>query len=358
MKRGQVGGAKFGMLAGNSDDAAKRKEVIVGKIKTQFKDSGSVLTNLLNIANTDINERGSKGTFVALEAWFTTIEHQDELFDLALEIIKEKVSFKQTDIYNTDRINSINNDRSSSWNYIESILTLIRLENSSKDISVGTKMEYLKRKELITLLQFPKRLNNIFVQSLANVFILLKYDKVLLEKIKDTQIRAIALDEYRANIYANTYALTSQDPMDGYYLDQSLGEVQGIQANGAFWKGLFDEIATPQPGKLKLTDEKTGWTTVAAAVFKWYKSVSDMKDYKTTLFKYFNEQAEKGGVPVDARLDSPEKKYDTVDVYGVPFIEIMKAMDVPTLEFILHLAYTISKNEASTIAEIAAASSA
>ena len=89
MKRGQVGGAKFGMLAELPEDAGKRKEVIVAKIKATFKDSGSVLTNLLNIANTDINERGSKGTIVALEAWFTTIEHQDELFDLALEIIKE-----------------------------------------------------------------------------------------------------------------------------------------------------------------------------------------------------------------------------------------------------------------------------
>jgi hypothetical protein len=358
MKRtkNQVGGAKFGMLPLVPDDALRRKQAIVAKIKATFKDSGSVLTSLLNIAETGINERGT-GTFQALESWFTIIEHQDELFDLVLEIIKDNVKFTETDIYDSQRIDVINNSLMTSWRYVESIMTLISLARSAGDTPAPTKIEYLYTKDLITLLQFPKRLNNIFVQSLANVFILLKHDKELLGKIKENEvIRGVALDEYRANIYANTYALTSHDPIDGYYLDQPLEEVRGIQANDAFWSGLFDSIATPPPEKLDLIKETTEWKTVAAAVFNWYISVSDMKDYRGSLFNYFNKNTIKHGEPIDLRPDSPEKKYDTVEVYGVPFVEILKAMDIPTLEFILHLAYTISKNEASTIAAITASS--
>jgi hypothetical protein len=351
MKRGQVGGASFGMLPITTGDEQARKNTIVAKIKAKFKDSGSVLTSLLNIADTGIFER-SPTSPTSLYAWFTVIEHQDELFDLVLEIIKETTKFEQKNIYDVDVIDKINREHPKWWKYIESIFNLIRLEGSVKDTR-DTKMELLKGMEVIKWLQFPKRLNNIFVQSLANVFILMKHDKQLLEKIKALQIRTVALDEYRANIYANTYALTSHYPIDGYYMDQSLEEIKGIQANDAFWSGLFDALAVETTDTLNLLDANTKWTVVAAAVFNWYKDPAvKMDDYRASLFTYFNSRTTKGPEPARARTDSTDVKYDKVQVYGIPFIEILKAMDIPTLEFILHLAYTISKNEESTIAAI------
>jgi hypothetical protein len=371
MKRGlnqenqttQDGGALFGVLPATGEDAQIR-DAIVAKIKTAtFSDP--VKTKLVNITEQNIN--APTGTLEALDSWFTVIEHQDELFDLALDIIKEKVGFNKTDIYDTSRIAAINAAHDASWKYIDSIQTLMRLHDKSntartaaletKKIVKNTKMQMLKDQPLINLLHFPKRLNNIFIQSLANVFILLKSDAKLLEHLKHKDVREIALDQYRANIYANTYFLTSQPPIDGYYLNQALDQVQGIQANDTFWKGLFKAIANPPSDSLKIATASTKWTTVAAAVFHWYKGLTDLTDYKIQLFTYFNTRTTKVGEPIDARPDSTEKIYDAVIVApGVPFIEILKAMDVPTLEFILHLVYTISKNETETLAAISAAS--
>lgn len=367
MKRGvnQEGGALFGVLPATGEDEQIRTDIIA-KIKTaNFSDP--VKTKLLNITEQDINT--SRGTLEALDSWFTVIEHQDELFDLAVEIIAEKVGFNKTDIYDTSRITAINGDHDKYWKYIDSIQTLMRLHDKSttartakleaKKIVKNTKMEMLKGQSLINLLQFPKRLNNILIQSLANVFILLKSDAQLLDNLKHKDVREIALDQYRANIYANTYYLTSKDPVDGYYLNQALSEVQGIQSNDNFWKGLFKAIANQPSDTLKIATASTKWTTVAAAVFHWYKGSTDLTDYKKQLFTYLNTNTRttKVEAPIDARPDSTESIYDEVEVApGVPFIEILKAMDVPTLEFILHLAYTIVKNEKDTLVAISAAS--
>jgi hypothetical protein len=96
-------------------------------------------------------------------------------------------------------------------------------------------------------------------------------------------------------------------------------------------------------------------------VFKWYLNLAKFEqdvDHKPQLLQYFIDN----GITDTAGFDRPNIESmrdnippatcDKTPIFGTTLESLLQIMDNTTLEFILHLAYTIRKNEAETLKEI------
>jgi len=370
----QVGGGDLYVLSkGDIGDAAGKARALKlsAKLETSKIDA---IKNKLTYWFSD--ERGGRVTEsnkqAMVDTYFAGIEHQDELFDIVAEIL--------TETYGTEDIiqdsEDINKYKAEAMNYIDDVRQFILFKYPPESAvnpfdeakPNSTKLELIKgRTETLSeLLIFPKRLTNVFVQSLANIFILLKNNRDILTQIKTPGLMSIAVSEYTANLYSNVWHLTAHEFRDGFFLDQ--GEDDFKETMGTFWKELFDNLANIEKLGIKdieLIKETTTWAHIAAYVFKWYLTYQfdDVKDHKESLLMYFKSIAKPdptrtitGTNTEGMRAALPPANCDDVKMFGTTIKELMTLMDSTTLEFILHLAYTIRKNEKSTVAEITAAS--
>jgi len=292
-----------------------------------------------------------------MEEHFKILERQDDLFNTALVLIQNKV--KETLTIGTTNAEIVANadaiDAMTAWvPYLTDVEGLINLAiDTTEDATQGlTKLQSVKKESLATLLLFPSRINNMFVQLLANVLIVLKSSDVLTTLTSDSLIN-IATDQYKANVEGNAYLQTARALRDGFYLGQGeKGFLEDIKGKG-FWKKLFEKLAAIKRGTYTppafLEEPGTSWIDVTAKLFAVY--VSDGIDPATLLGKLFE-----GTTPIEGtgratrsqtkdRKFRPDPEYDTVTVRGITYGGIMNHIRDETLQFILHLAYTIRKNE-------------
>lgn len=394
MKRAknQVGGGKLYILPKqNPTDAAGQARALnlFNKLNASPIDA---IKNKLTYWFSDV--RGERVTTsdsdiqAVVDTYFAGIEHQDEVFDIVAEIL--------TETYGTDDIikdaEEINVNKAEAMKYIDDVRQFILFKypksvptpalsgestnsestnsdstNSASTKTDSTKLELIKgsTETLSELLIFPKRLTNVFVQSLANIFILLKNNRDILTQIKTPALKNIAVSEYTANLYSNVWHLTAHEFRDGFFLDQ--GEDDFKQTMGSFWISLFDTLAELEGMPIENVDliADTNWAGISTYVFKWYleNKFDDVKDHKESLLMFFKSIA----IPdperkIDDDKDTigmrdvlPPANCDDVKMFGTTIKELMTLMDNTTLEFILHLAYTIRKNEAATIKAISEA---
>jgi hypothetical protein len=294
-----------------------------------------------------------------LETYFTAIERQDEIFDIVVDKLKE--------LYNATQVEDIINGATqrNNENLEEAILYIKDIEQFllfKKDYSKSSGVSKLDtiynpalKETLSELLYFPKRLNNIFIQSLANVLILFKNDPDS-KDLNDVGKRAIAVANYKSNMYANVYLLTGHSFRDGFYLDQDMDDFNKIMET--FWDKLFTSISSDKDTTEFINDgDSDNYAYIADEVFRWFTTYKrkEGQDHKPDLIKYMmgkfavldpavmNDDDKKA-----QRVSLPPDSYDAVEIYGTQIGTILKKMDNTTLEFIIHLAYTLLKNEEAT----------
>jgi hypothetical protein len=369
MKRGnQVGGGDLYAILGSTVSEKARITNLQAKI------TASPIPDIKNILNYWFSDKrnakrdgkiDTKECPDVVKTYFVGIEHQDELFDIVIDILKEV--YAKGDIL-TNAV-EIDTNKVAAMEYVSDIEQYILFKKDKTEVTTASEQSKLDKimgpagETLSELLMYPKRLNNVFIQSLANIFILFKAKREILTQIKTPALRGLAVAEYKANLYSNVWLLTSNEFRDGFFLDQSDSAFK--TSMDTFWLDLFKELANID--SLSKTDfalEETGWHFIAAHVFKWYLSFSFTEDdHKPALLKYFIDQGITDTEGFDRpnikgmRLNIPSEQCDNEKIFGTTLTQLFTIMDNTTLEFILHLAYTIRKNEAETLTEIQAQTS-
>lgn len=295
-----------------------------------------------------------------LETYFTAIEWQDEIFDIVVEKLKELYNATTLEAVITGATQRNNDNQQEAILYIKDIEQFLLFKKDYNIKSEGvSKLDTIYdpalNETLSELLYFPKRLNNIFIQSLANVLILFKNDPDS-KNLNDVGKRAIAVANYKSNMYANVYLLTGHSFRDGFYLDQGMGEFNEIMET--FWDNLFTSISTVKDVTDFIDDsDPDSYAHIADEVFRWFTTYTRVEgqDHKPDLIKYMmGKFAVLDPAEMDAeakkaqRVSLPPESYDAVEIYGTQIGKILEKMDNTTLEFIIHLAYTLLKNEEAT----------
>lgn len=283
------------------------------------------------------------------------LERQDDLFASALDIIRNKLNITSTDdiIARTDVIDA-ESRRTEFMPYLDDVETLINfIVDETVDPEHGaTKLQQIRSTDepLSTLLLFPARLQNVFIQSLARICVELLKDDSILAKLTSLGAQTILAEQYKAYTHSTAYQLTARDLRDGFFLNQGVNDFKAEVDK--FWRDFVSELIKLPEDKDSLFRQSVGcprslkavsWGYIAAHIYGLAK-LGTLDE----LLSIFSENCATDMPLSDAeRTYIPNSKYDTTVVRGGPtFGALMSNMDDTTLQFILQLSYTIKKIQA------------
>jgi len=323
------------------------------------------------IVGGDRNKESTRNKETYMNEYFMILEKQDELFDAALKIISKKLGLETiTSEAIASKASEIDSKREDMLKYVDDVEQLI---NFALDININkqlgsTKLQQIRTgtdETLSTLLLFPKRLNNVFIQSLANILISLKSnDTFMKQSFLNDEMKHVASVQLRANVEGNALIQTAKSLRDGFFLNQ--GQTDFIKTingnNNKFWYELLNQLQIIQSGPIpfelstdtaaskpcKINLKKATWAQITAHVFLAYIS-----DKLPRILEFFKETCETNILSSQIpRTFIPDPPFDDVTVREVTYKSLLSHMDDTTLQFILHLSYTIQKNEPSVLGEL------
>jgi len=322
------------------------------------------------------------------EQHLTILERQDDLFAIARGIIVSKLDL--SDNYTSqnvvDKVTDINAKRAEMMEYITDVENLVNFTITTDETN-KTKLDQIRGdadETLSTLLIFPDRLKNVFIQSLASILIVLKQDDTVLKQSTDDTID-ITNAQYMSHVYGSAYVQTAFKPRDGFFIAESAQdfakELEGPDGRVPFFKELITEIkkineaiSTGLANKGEKQDEQVfmnsifrvredgclkniesaSWATITAHVFQAYKH-----GLHDNILMFFANECSRSQTLVDdgPRDFIPNKYIDEEEVRGTTYKNIRSWMGDETLQYILHLCYTIKQNEAAVLAAMGASAS-
>jgi hypothetical protein len=312
-----------------------------------------------------------------IEQHLQILECQDELFAIARGIIVSKLelpeNYTSQDVVN--KVTDINAKRAEMMEYITDVENLVNFKITT-DPTNKTKLDQIRGdadETLSTLLIFPDRLKNVFIQSLASILIVLKQDDTVLKQSTDDTID-ITNSQYMSHVYGSAYVQTAFKPRDGFFIAESAQEF--AKELEPFFKELITEIkkideaiSTGLTNKGDKTDEQVfmdsifrvrgdgclknieeaSWATITAHVFQAYKH--GLHDNILTFFAEDCSRSETLAKDKE-RTFIPNGTIDEEEVRGTTYKRIRTWMGDETLQFLLHLCYTIKQNEPAVLAEL------
>lgn len=314
-----------------------------------------------------------------IEQHFQILEHQDELFGLALSIIATKVGLSRgytvQDI--VDRAAVINAQRGAMMEYINDVEKLVNFKNElvteimkTRRLAT-TKLGQIRAdsdEKLSTLLLFPDRLKNVFVQSLASILIVLKRDDTVLKQSTQDTID-ITNAQYMSHVYGSAYVQTAFKPRDGFFIAEATKdfakELEEPSGRAPFFKELIQAINTLNETitkdnakdsifKVRASGclrniEQSPWGVITAHVFLAYKY-----GYHTDILQFFKDTCDiSKTLEYDkTRTYIPDGTNDETEVRGTTYRNIRSWMGDETLQYILHLCHVIQREEASVLAQV------
>lgn len=334
----QKGGAPFYRIPAERIEAwrsAISDSKLFDSMSSLFEDRESMTGRETDILNHHIN----------------ILERQDELFSAAMDIIREKLNIVSTDDI-IARAAEIDGRREELIVYIDDVESLINFSiDGTIDRELGaTKLQQIRSEaeSLSTLLLFPTRLQNIFIQSLAQICYGLLKDDAILTKIESPNAQKILAEQYKAYTHSTAYQLTSRDLRDGFFLNQGVEEFK--KNIDIFWTDFVAELVKVHSftnvGEVFSTEEEcpqnlhaVSWGYIAANVYGLAK-LGNLE----ALLQLFTEPCPTTEPLTAERPHIPDAKYDNIKIRGGPtFAALMSNMDDSTLQFILQLSYTIQK---------------
>ena len=304
---------------------------------------------------------------IRLNNYLTIVSRQDDLFTYALEamvlhlsalIQKEKgvtVNIAVGD-YNSMKGYAafINSKKDIMIPYLEDVERLVNFQIGTED----TKIKQIKQEPLTTLLLFPWRVNNVFVQSLAKILVGLKQNDIILANIRAEQdvgvvtrgqkqeLHDLLASQWESFVMSQAYSLTAKELRDGYYLGQGIQDFKDDLQNETFWKSMAEKIGTiPAIPTCKDLKSPATWVDIVCGVYGLYKNGTLTP--KSILELYSGCDVNTPEVSVLADMELPNKSlWDTaITSSGVTLNKLLSFMDDSTLQLLLHLAYTIQTLE-------------
>lgn len=305
-----------------------------------------------------------------MEEYLATLERQDELFELALDIIKGKLDSLAINsaaiVRNADAIDT---RRSELLEYLKDAESLVAFQGSPLPVRTqppptaqvatasqqNTKfgMIYGNRTETLpTLLLFPARVRNVFLEALANIIVSLADDTVALLGIPAAQ--QIFKDQLESYAQAYAYTMTARPLRDGFYVKQTQAEYATLMRT--FWADFIAEVFAVHdvaslaelfkssggcPHLITVGGARAGTAPtfgyLAAHIWRAHKLGATTE----VLLGLFNTRC----TPETdvTRAARPDAEFDSTMVRGVTLGNLFTHMEPKVLEFLLHLWYLIGK---------------
>jgi len=302
-----------------------------------------------------------------LNNYLTIISRQDDLFTYALEamalhlsalIQKEKgvtVNIAVGD-YNSMKGYAafINSKKDIMIPYLEDVERLVNFRVGTED----TKLNQIKREPLTTLLLFPWRVNNVFVQSIAKILVGLKQNDSTLAAIRTEQdvgpitrgqkqeLHDLLASQWESFVMSQAYSLTAKELRDGFYLGQGIQDFKNDLQDETFWKSMSEKIGTiPAIPACKDLKSPATWVDIVCGVYGLYKNGTLTP--KSILELYSGCDVNTPEVSALADMELPNKALWDIALTnsGATLNKLLSFMDDSTLQLLLHLAYTIQTLE-------------
>ncbi|NDE15514.1 hypothetical protein EBZ80_11345 [bacterium] len=308
---------------------------------------------------------------IKMEEYLATLERQDELFELALDIIKQGLgSLAINSAAIVRNAVAIDTRRSELLEYLKDAESLVAFRGSPLPSTTlpqrsaaatasqeNTKfgMIYGDRSEtLSTLLLFPARVRNVFLEALANIIVSLADDTIALLDVPAA--KQIFKDQLESYAQAYAYTMTARPLRDGFYIKQTQEEYATLMRT--FWADFITEVfavrntapltALFKPGigggcaHLITVDGARAGTAptfgyLAAHIWRAHKLGATTE----VLLGLFDTPC----TPETDRAHAarPNAEFDGTVVRGVTLGNLFTHMEPKVLEFLLHLWYLIGK---------------
>jgi hypothetical protein len=314
---------------------------------------GTLLKARMN-STTDDDRTANMKQYIAM------IQQQDDLFDVAMGAMCRAieaqlgggVSIVLGD-YESIRANApqIDEMRDEMLEYIKDVERLLAFGLDPMDPSNKTKLQIIytsPTETLSSLLLFPWRITNVFILGLARLMVNLRQDDSILQEINEqASLQTLLANQWESYVMAEAYRLTAKDLRDGFYLNQGTGSFKRYVK--VFWSDLVVELTA---GANLLADREgcknlikqdgvdVPYSRIAASVYAAYKAGT--LDRLLQLFSNCGTTTHADGLS-DEYL--PNRSEWDLSIDGVTLKQLLEQMDDTTLQFILHLAYTIQKVE-------------
>lgn len=301
------------------------------------------------------------------------IEEQDSLFALAGQAVYSDLGLG--DAPTQDEIIATFNKLekgSSVTNYLDyffDIATMISLTDTKSGIN--TKLQTIETEnEFLDLLLKIKRVQNIFINFLAGVFIMQKFNKSVLDIIKsadkNTQkygdltpqetLCIIRAGCYKADAELNALSETGKLLRDGFYVAQDMKEFKTMVSPEAtidsFWYHfvkacISDDGIKPLSGLGEIFNVTTA-AALAGRVFSIYMKTEDVAKLKEAVFTSFLKISDNRTTDKTSDPESTDKIYvitsEKRSEQKSLFIFLNK-MTPEYIQFVLHLVATIKRLE-------------
>jgi hypothetical protein len=295
-----------------------------------------------------------------MNQYIAMIQQQDDLFDVAMGAMCRAieaqlgggVSIVLGD-YESIRANAPQIDamRDEMLEYIKDVERLLAFGMDPMDPANKTKLQIIytsPAETLSSLLLFPWRITNVFILGLARIMVNLRQDDSILQEINEqASLQTLLANQWESYVMAEAYRLTAKDLRDGFYLNQGTGSFKRYVK--VFWSDLVVELTA---GANLLADREgcknlikqdgvdVPYSRIAASVYAAYKAGT--LDRLLQLFSNCGTTTHADGLS-DEYL--PNRSEWDLSIDGVTLKQLLEQMDDTTLQFILHLAYTIQKVE-------------
>ena len=304
------------------------------------------LSTLLRNRNEETTVEGKKQI---LQEYLTLIQKQNELFEEVPSVFMLHCGLGDYTILTIkDKLGCIKPN----IDYIEGHVNVVEsFVTNSKPSS--NKFKYLRSPidlpTCVQLLLFPRRFTNVFIESLANILIVLKQTPSLLTGLAAID-NGVARDFFMVNIEENMLVQTQQHDISDnrfFFLDTENRNTE------SFWNSFITDMsgAIGASGPPQSSDS---WVTLVVKVFSLYKQkgVDSMSGLNVlTLFDNGNTSET---VQKTNPIQIPTEYLDiALTAAGTTLRQILGIVSFEKLQFIIQLAYLIHKNEHEVLDQIA-----
>lgn len=368
----QRGGAAWAPVFASEEDERFKDwvEEISGNTELKELFPSLMLLNRNDPAPTSDEEKQER-----LLTYFNCMAHQDKLFRAALNIIRKKLGEKipvLKDVSSSDLIveNSTEIDKSDSLKeYLRDVEKFVRFDYT---LPPGNyKLLQILRQSLSTILLFPAKVENIFIQVISELIVsIIKNQNVIKQASESDSIKKILATQYESYAHSLSYTLASTPLWDGYYLVQPIrGDIDknfyisrlstpklediGKILEETFWykfvTGLVNNMDISEEGLFKQLDAANNKCVRSIINIPFERLAADFCRYAAIQKENMNilqfitssgiNDCSDNTISEVIRKKIPEEIYDTVTITGssITFKKLLSNVGRVRLEFLLHL---------------------
>jgi len=305
-----------------------------------------------------------EGGKISFEQFLRCIQHQDELYAGALHLIRTKLGF--TDTTTEDEIIQAYaanvHENYTAWgsyvaDYMGDILRLLTLDTTRT----------FKKEALPFLLQ--PNTENVFIQSLANIFFLMKTDTAIdsIQGIRDETVRSMLESqlENKYKSYSKGFALsTTQKDLEGYfYPGQYSGfkkdeiTFRSIFEDSSFWSRFVANVVHAESIQYTVDNKQEQWADLTADIYLQYKQSAEanfLESFLGTLVQNAGEtprdsttKSSKNRPTWSVALETTVRQFGASNIPGttVSLQAVLGKISFERLLFLLHLIYTLDQTK-------------